>query len=235
MMNSDRPQVIFLDAVGTIFGVRESVGAVYSQIASQFGVKVEPQIADRAFHKSFTSAAPMTFPGESSEHIRQLEFEWWQNLAVKTFEAAGVFHQFSNFHLFFEALYEHFSTGKPWFVYPEVKPALQKWRNNEIALGVLSNFDSRLYPVLQALDLADFFTSITISTEVGAAKPNGQIFSIALEKHKCLPSDALHIGDSYTADYQGALAAGLKAVWLDRHGQSQQRSAFIWHKLCAFA
>jgi putative hydrolase of the HAD superfamily len=35
-----KPQVIFLDAVGTLFGLKGSVGAIYSQIAADFGVEV---------------------------------------------------------------------------------------------------------------------------------------------------------------------------------------------------
>lgn len=38
-----KPKVIFLDAVGTLFGVKGSVGTVYSQIAQDFGVEVSPK------------------------------------------------------------------------------------------------------------------------------------------------------------------------------------------------
>jgi putative hydrolase of the HAD superfamily len=77
-----------------------------------------------------------------------------------------------------------------------------------------------LYSVLEALDLSQFFTSITISTEVGAAKPDPQIFEIALKKHNISSQSALHIGDSWQEDYQGAIAAGLKAIWLRRKEQA---------------
>lgn len=87
-------------------------------------------------------------------------------------------------------------------------------------MGVLSNFDSRLYSVLDALDLRQFFTSITISTEVGAAKPDPLIFATALNKHKCPAKLAWHIGDSLKEDYQGAKAAGLKAILLQRSDKS---------------
>ena len=95
-------------------------------------------------------------------------------------------------------------------------PALKHWRQLGIELGVLSNFDSRLYHVLQALELAQFFTSITISTQVGAAKPDPLIFTNGLNKHHCPPQSAWHIGDSLQEDYHGAKAAGLRAIWLQR-------------------
>jgi putative hydrolase of the HAD superfamily len=85
-----------------------------------------------------------------------------------------------------------------------------------IALGIVSNFDSRLYTVLNALDIGEFFTSVTISTEVGAAKPERQIFTTALDKHGCPAGAAWHIGDSYSADYEGANASGIKGIWLKR-------------------
>ena len=158
---------------------------------------------------------PAVFPGVEPQKIPQCEFEWWQSVAQRTFQQVGVLHQFPDFSTFFNELYSHFATADPWFVYPDVHPALERWQGLGIELGVISNFDSRLYSVLQALDLAQFFT-VTISTEVGAAKPDSQIFAAGLQKHSCLAESAWHIGDSFKEDYQGAKAAGLRAIWLKR-------------------
>jgi putative hydrolase of the HAD superfamily len=57
---------------------------------------------------------------------------------------------------------------------------------------------------------------VTISTEVGAAKPDSQIFTAALQKHNCTAENVLHIGDSFKADYCGAKNAGLNAIWFNR-------------------
>jgi len=209
-------KVIFLDAAGTLFDVRGSVGEVYAQAARNFGVEVESEQLHTAFIQSFASATPMAFPGIEAAKIPELEFKWWQAISAKTFQTAGVFNHFSDFPSFFAQLYAHFATAEPWFVYPDVLPALNKWQQQGIELAVVSNFDSRLYPVLKALNLAEYFTSITISTEVGAAKPDSQIFTAALEKHNCIPENVWHVGDSLKADYWGAKGAGLKAIWLNR-------------------
>ena len=209
-------KVIFLDAAGTLFDVRGSVGEVYQKLANSFGVTVDSEQLDAAFSESFASANPMAFPGIEVAKIPQLEFEWWLAVSANAFQIAGVFNQFSDFSNFFAELYAHFATAEPWFVYPDVFPALNRWRQQGIELAVVSNFDSRLYPVLTALNLAEYFTSVTISTEVGAAKPQSKIFTAALEKHNCLAENVLHIGDSFKADYCGARSAGLKAIWLNR-------------------
>lgn len=210
-----QPKVIFLDAVGTLFGVKGSVGDVYADIAAQFGVTVAADNLNKAFFQSFKVASAPIFPDSKPEEIPAREFEWWSAIAQNTFQQAGVFNQFSDFSAFFNQLYAHFATAEPWFIYPDVQPALQHWQQLGIELGVLSNFDSRLYSVLPALDLANF-ASITISTEVGAAKPDPQIFAAALDKHNCPAQSAWHIGDSWQEDYQGANAAGLRAIWLQR-------------------
>lgn len=210
------PQVIFLDAVGTLFGVKGSVGEIYGSMARKFGVYADDQHIDYAFFQSFKAAPPMAFPHALAADVPQYEYDWWESIAYQTFQQIGVVNQFENFSDFFADLYAHFATADPWFVYPDVHAALTYWRSQNIPLGILSNFDTRLYPVLAALQLAEFFSSITISTEVGFAKPNPAVFQVALAKHNCLPDQAWHIGDSFKEDYQGAKAAGIRAIWLKR-------------------
>jgi len=214
----DRPQVILLDAVGTLFGVRGSVGQIYAQLAQQFGVTVDPDTLNHAFLQSFRSAPPMAFPRTDPVYVAEREYAWWWAIAAETFQQSGVLGQFSNFEEFFTALYRHFETADPWVVYSDTRLTLTHWCDHGIELGVLSNFDSRIYPVLEALDLASFFTSVTISTEIGVAKPAPEAFLTALEKHHCPPSAAWHIGDSLKEDYEGAKGAGLRAIWLRRKG-----------------
>lgn len=211
-----QPQVIFLDAVGTLFGVRGSVGQVYSDLAQQFGVRVNPATLDQTFVESFRGASAMAFPGVAPADVPDREYAWWWAIAAQTFQQAGVYGQFADFEAFFAVLYDHFTTAAPWFVYADINASLNHWRQQNIQLGIISNFDSRLYAVLAALNLSEFFSSVTISTEVGAAKPNAKMFAAALAKHDCPPNAAWHIGDSFREDYEGAKAAGLRSIWLKR-------------------
>ena len=54
------------------------------------------------------------------------------------------------------------------------------------------------------------------SGEAGAAKPDGAIFAHALETLGVEASEALHVGDNREADYDGARAAGIEALLVDR-------------------
>ena len=83
---------------------------------------------------------------------------------------------------------------------------------------MISNFDTRLYQVLDELALTSYFSSITLSSEAGAAKPDSLIFATALQKHGCEASQAWHVGDSKTEDLEGANAAGLHGILVKRQG-----------------
>jgi putative hydrolase of the HAD superfamily len=104
-------------------------------------------------------------------------------LAIDTFKDVGIYAQFADFEAFFDRLYEFFAGADPWYVYADTMPALEHWRKRGLKLGVISNFDTRLYAVLAALGLADFFSSVTISTAAGAAKPDVGVFRQALSKY----------------------------------------------------
>jgi putative hydrolase of the HAD superfamily len=215
-----KPKVIFLDAVGTLFGVRGSVGENYGKIASQFGVNIAPEILDRAFFKCFKNSSPLAFLDVEISKISELEYNWWKSLAIVTFTEAQVLDKITDFDVFFEELYQYFATENPWFIYDDVIPTLEYWQKQGIKLAIISNFDTRIYQLLKLLKLDQFFSNITISSVTGYAKPNKEIFVKALEDNDSFPEETWHIGDSYQEDYQGALSLGINAFLLKRPEQS---------------
>jgi putative hydrolase of the HAD superfamily len=136
------PQVIFLDAVGTLFGVRDSVGRIYSEVASKYGVNCQPELIDKCFYSAFKNSTPCIFPDVPKIDIPDREYQWWREINRQTFTAAGVWAQFEDFDLFFQDLYQYFATPAAWYIYPDVIPALNQWQRSGVRLGVISNFDS---------------------------------------------------------------------------------------------
>jgi putative hydrolase of the HAD superfamily len=61
---------------------------------------------------------------------------------------------------------------------------------------------------------------VIMSSQVGCAKPDPQIFATALERIGVSPAEALHIGDSEALDVEGAHAAGLRALLIDRAAEA---------------
>lgn len=55
--------------------------------------------------------------------------------------------------------------------------------------------------------------ALVVSEAVGVTKPNPAIFDIALQRIGARADAAVMIGDSWTADIEGARAAGIRAIW----------------------
>jgi putative hydrolase of the HAD superfamily len=209
-----RPQIFFLDAVDTLFQVKGSVGDIYAQWAQRHGVTVAGTAVQQGFRQAFSQPRPRVNPAHGN--LAAQEYQWWRSVVQDCFKTLGVLNQFQNFDTFFADLFHHFATAEPWELYPEAIACLQTWKHQGFQLGMISNFDSRLSAVLKALDLDPWFDSVTLSTQVGHAKPAPEIFRAALDRHGLEPHQALHIGDSWQDDVLGAQAVGIQPVWLKR-------------------
>lgn len=88
-------------------------------------------------------------------------------------------------------------------------------------LTVLSNgFVEVQYQKVNKSGLADCFRHVVLSEEVGVQKPNPLIFQRAMELNGVQPDEVVMIGDSWTSDIQGAIAAGIDQLWV--HGDDDK-------------
>src|SRR5437762_885782 len=85
-----------------------------------------------------------------------------------------------------------------------------------LTLAVLSSFDGRLRFILQHLGISRFFTHIFLSSEIGADKPDLEIYRRALRLIDLKPNEVLHVGDDPERDWKAATAAGLSIFQLNR-------------------
>jgi putative hydrolase of the HAD superfamily len=206
-------RVVFFDAAGTLFHTREPAGLSYAKIARRFGVQADERMVIESFRRAFAAAPGLAFgPGHEAPLLRQLEREWWHRLVRSTFAGLG---SFADFDAYFDALFAFFADPANWTRDRDAPVLLAALRESGLGLGVISNFDYRIYPILDALGLRRYFHSITISSEAGYAKPAPEIFRIALQRHALPATEALHVGDSEALDVAGAHAAGIAAVLVD--------------------
>jgi putative hydrolase of the HAD superfamily len=87
-------------------------------------------------------------------------------------------------------------------------------------LGVISNFDGRLRFILEHLGISKYFAHVFVSSELGADKPDPEIYRRALRVMKLNPNEVLHVGDDPERDWEGPTAAGLSVFQLDRKRNS---------------
>ncbi len=217
-------QAVFFDAADTLFHVKGSVGEVYVRHARKYGVTAGDAVVQQAFAKAFADAPPPVFAVSDPQGIKTCERMWWFDVVHNVFYRVGMFEGFDEY---FDEVFAYFSRPESWVLYPDVVPALRALEARGIEMGIISNFDSRLYEILVGLGIDRYFESVTISSFAGAAKPSARIFQRALHKHGVEACEAMHVGNSLREDAQAAVAAGLGGVFLDRMGIAGRRQDVI--------
>jgi REG-2-like HAD superfamily hydrolase len=113
-------------------------------------------------------------------------------------------------------LYEVFGDARKWRPFDEVLPALRRFKQEGLCLGVVSNWDDRLESILEKLGFGDKLDFVLASAKEGLSKPDQRFFKLALDLAGVEPAQALHVGDHPWADFEGAHQVGIKPVLIDR-------------------
>jgi putative hydrolase of the HAD superfamily len=103
--------------------------------------------------------------------------------------------------------------------YPDVLPALGELRERGVVRVIASNWDCSLPDWLEPTGILELVDGVVTSAEVGEAKPSPRVFERALAVARVAPEEALHVGDKVDNDVEGAAAAGVRAVLLQREGE----------------
>ena len=101
---------------------------------------------------------------------------------------------------------------------PDAAQALDDVRRAGLRAAVISNSNGSVRSILESLGLGGHLDFVVDSGEEGVEKPDPRIFERALARARVAPGEAVYIGDLYSIDVRGALAAGLRAVLLDPGG-----------------
>ncbi|XP_033122043.1 haloacid dehalogenase-like hydrolase domain-containing protein 3 [Anneissia japonica] len=212
-------KLLTFDVNNTLIRVQQSVGHQYSKAASTFGIHADPGKVQSAFFKAY--AEQKSKQPNYGEKINTTTEIWWTEIIKRTFSSLG----HSNVTVLEQIgakLFRDFQEPHYWDVYPEVKNVLTYLNRKGICLGVISNFDERLVPVLKNLDLASHFAFIIQSVFAKCEKPDPKIFQMAMSLMKLDPGECLHIGDSVKNDFYAAQDTGMNACLIDRDGLLQK-------------
>ncbi len=144
------------------------------------------------------------------------EYDEFQNLAATTEDSLAKtmadYRMEGETRPYVEMLERMWSHAK---AYPEAATVLA--RVDGLPRAVVSNADDAfLRDILRKNGLA--FDHVITSEGVRAYKPRARIFEVALERLRAAPEHVVHVGDSLTADVEGARRLGIRTVWVNRSG-----------------
>ena len=205
---------MFFDAGATLVHPNPPVEEIYARELAADGCAPAPQALARALGQAWEDVrrenAPNRYGGVRGEEA------FWRAFLGRV---RGSLDGGSVSEAAFGRLARHFRDPASWAVYPDVIGTLDALRKRGFALAVVSNWDSHLPRLLDALGLASWFSTLAVSSIEETGKPDPEIFHRACARVDVTPAEALHVGDSLAEDYEGARAAGLAALLLDRHGR----------------
>ena len=200
-------RAVLFDAAETLFTTRGSVGEIYAAVARDYGSRAEPEAIQAAFVRNFSGAGPV-----SVEHQKA----WWRDIVYQVFTEVGMME---NFDTFFDQVYDTFRNSQGWVLFPETREVLNELKAKGCKLGVVSNFDTRIYSVMESLSILNFFDAVTTSSESGFCKPDREIFEAAVRALGTQPAETVIVGDNLRDDVEAAIRAGLQGILIDRAGR----------------
>jgi putative hydrolase of the HAD superfamily len=105
-------------------------------------------------------------------------------------------------------------------LYDDVRPALDELAR-DYRLFALSNGNADL----SRCGVDQYFELGLAAREAGMLKPDPRIFAILLERAGLAAHEVVHVGDDAEADVEGARAAGVLPVWLNREAAAWPRKS----------
>ncbi len=202
-------KVILLDAEGTFLRFKPTLGKIYANLWKEYGIKIEEEYTAQRMRQTFKRVFKSAL-GNSKLNGEICKRAWkevfWE-----------VFYEYKKFP-FFEEIFEK---AYSFFASPEcVEVVSDFWSFSEEAkslgfkLGVISNWDGRLYSILEGHNLLNKFDAIFLGCEVGYLKPHKEIFNQALKFFQIAPKEAFMIGDTWEDDIEPAIELGMYYFWV---------------------
>jgi putative hydrolase of the HAD superfamily len=195
------PQAVLLDAGGVLLLPNPFVVAAVLRAA---GGSLDPELVPRA-HYAGIAAMDARKTNDWSHYNRVLvRFGGVPQSSIDD-AMAGLARFFSS------------PVTGTWNVVPEgVIEQLRDLAATGVAIGVVSNADGMVEAALRRCGIP--LDVVIDSTVVGYAKPQPEIFALALAQLHVAAGDAVHVGDMASADVDGALNAGVRPLHLDPFG-----------------
>ena len=85
-------------------------------------------------------------------------------------------------------------------------------------LGTITNGNASL----GTIGISNYFNFEIKAEDVGYMKPSSEIFYAAIKEADCLPTEILHVGDSYEKDIIGAMSVNMSYLWVNHNNDIEK-------------
>jgi len=183
----------------------------YRRLGLRYGLELDPARYERARAAAFT---------EVKRHPElDHDAEIWVLFTERIIEGMG---GTGNTYEAAVEMERRWSESVHFELYDDALPVLDVLRGRGLRIGLLSNSSRDLDEFVAHHGLAA--DAVLTSHVHGKTKPHGTIFRAMLDRLAVEPGEAVMVGDTIEDDIEGAIAAGMRAVLLDREGRYPERA-----------
>ncbi len=189
-------------------------GEGYREFCARHGMTVD---ASRFAH-AVASAAPLLDGPEDAPYDPELYVAYTRHI-IEQMGATG-----PSLDACAREIYAEWAACQHFELYDDVPGVLGELSRRGLRLGIISNSHRCLASFQSHFELQGLISASVSSSEHGLMKPHPSIFLAALQLVGANPSEALMVGDSVRQDIEGGLKAGMRAVLLQRSGETSDRA-----------
>jgi putative hydrolase of the HAD superfamily len=120
-----------------------------------------------------------------------------------------------NLDHYVDYLWREWEAGRRLRLFDDAYAALQRLREADFRMGIISNWDGTFEKLLQRWGVAPWFDVQVVSCMVGMAKPDIKIFEYALAQAGIAAEQAWYLGDQADVDLIPAKTLGMKTILVD--------------------
>lgn len=103
--------------------------------------------------------------------------------------------------------------------FPDAVPVLARL-HNRYRLAIITNGFTETHKARVApLELGRFFDHVVMAGDLGFVKPDPAVFHHAMRLLGVTAQESVMVGDRFNRDVEGAHAAGMRAIWVNPHGE----------------
>jgi putative hydrolase of the HAD superfamily len=205
-------KAVLLDMLGTLVELQDPVPRLRGELERRTGIDVGEEAAARGFAAEIAYYLDHHMEGTDRESLEDLRDRCAERMD-EALEVDGLQRADIRAAMMASLAFTPF---------PDVVPALSELRDRGLRLVIASNWDWSLPHWVGEAGLDRLVDGTASSAVAGAAKPASDVFREALRLAEAEPGEALHVGDSLEGDVDGARAAGIRAVLLQRDGAAPE-------------
>ena len=227
---------LYTDVGDTLIRLKYSVSEMYAGILKEHGIvkDAKPENIQRHFKLAWKEVSSNLPPNNVDRFWAHPTGHtgWWRDLIDSfLFRLAGVKIDSEEVYNY---IFAKFDDPHNWVVDPTFFELVHFLRENEIGLGVISNWDIRLRVLLTNLNLIEYFEHVIVSAEFGYEKPSPKIFEEAMRLTGLSPQSHYYVGDKVDLDYFPPEKLGWTSFWISKDNQPGIRSVTCLGDLTKF-